>query len=122
MARWATSLPLAVLGVLAVWPVPCVDPQTTLALPTPDVKDSLRLVNILIRRPIGPKSIRQDCRMLNSTEFERITGVINRAKRDTVSGIIRRQCLCFKCFVIGRVRCGKRDFESSENSSSSSIP
>ena len=86
MAGWAMSLPLAVLGVLSVWPVPCVDPQTPGALPTPAVKDSLRLVNILIRRPIGPKSIRRECRSLNSTEFERITSVINRAKRDTVSG------------------------------------
>nr|KAG5703473.1 hypothetical protein BaRGS_022522 [Batillaria attramentaria] len=50
---------------------------------TPAVRDSLRLVNILTRRPIGEPSVRRSCHMLNTTEFERITGAINRAKRDT---------------------------------------
>ncbi|PVD20657.1 hypothetical protein C0Q70_18815 [Pomacea canaliculata] len=62
---------------------PCVDPQFPSAITTPNVRDSLRLVNILIRRPIGPVSVRRECRMLNTSEFERITDVLNRAKRDT---------------------------------------
>ena len=35
---------------------------------------------------------------------QRITDAINRAKEDTVSGIFRGQCLCFRYFVIGHVR------------------
>ncbi|XP_076470680.1 tyrosinase-like protein [Babylonia areolata] len=84
MSRWALSRVLAVVGVLAVLPVPpYVDPQVPGTIETPDILDSLRLTNILLRRPIGPMSVRRECRLLNATEFERITSVINRAKRDT---------------------------------------
>ncbi|KAL8570109.1 hypothetical protein ACOMHN_033788 [Nucella lapillus] len=76
---------LTLLAVLGVWPAPPskVDPHTAGSILTPDIQDSLRLANILFRRPLGPKSVRRECRMLNASEFDRITGAINRAKRDT---------------------------------------
>lgn len=85
----AAPLSLRLMTLVAVFVTtllpPCVDPQFPSAITTPNVRDSLRLVNILIRRPIGPVSVRRECRMLNTSEFERITDVLNRAKRDTVS-------------------------------------
>lgn len=85
MCRSRFKLEVLVATVVVVlWTVPpAVDPQDAGGLPTPDIRDSLRLINILIRRPLGPTSVRRDCRMLNVTEFERLTNVINLAKRDS---------------------------------------
>ncbi|XP_059177702.1 tyrosinase-like protein isoform X2 [Physella acuta] len=49
----------------------------------PQIKDSLRLANILLNRPDEGPSVRRDCRMLNNTEFQRIVRAVNAAKRDT---------------------------------------
>ena len=80
------SLWISVLGLIFIG-TPGVSsqvPGTGTSLPTPNVRDSLRLVNILVRRPIGPPAVRKECRLLPQSEFEKITNIINEAKRDTV--------------------------------------
>ncbi|XP_012944489.1 tyrosinase-like protein 2 [Aplysia californica] len=59
------------------------DPQFPQIMEQPRVLDSLRLANILMERPIEGPSIRKECRMLNSTEYQKIVNAINAAKLDT---------------------------------------
>jgi len=74
--------PLCVATVLVII-FPTCDPQFPQMMDTPRVYDSLLLANILMERPVEGPSIRKECRMLNSTEYQRIVRAINAAKADT---------------------------------------
>ncbi|CAG5126135.1 unnamed protein product [Candidula unifasciata] len=70
-----------VIALLSLTP-PC-DLQLPTLMDQPQIMDSLRLANILMERPVEGPSIRKECRMLNTTDFQRIVNAINRAKLDT---------------------------------------
>ncbi|GFN97585.1 tyrosinase-like protein [Plakobranchus ocellatus] len=63
--------------------VPACDLQIPGPSSQPQVEDSLRLANILMQRPVEGPSVRRECRLLNSTEYQRIVNAINAAKMDT---------------------------------------
>lgn len=70
------------LTVLVLF-VPAIDLQLPSPSSQPTVEDSLRLANILMQRPVEGPSQRTECRLLNSTQYQRIVDAINAAKLDT---------------------------------------
>ncbi|XP_013083785.2 tyrosinase-like protein [Biomphalaria glabrata] len=78
MKPWVTC----VVALLVVY-LPCSAPQFTSASDQPHIKDSLRLTNILMERPIEGPSLRKDCRLLSAEEFQSLVNAVNAAKRDT---------------------------------------
>ncbi|CAL1548142.1 unnamed protein product [Lymnaea stagnalis] len=71
------------LAIVLVLTLPAADLQFAGLADQPQIKDSLRLANILMNRPIEGPSLRKDCRMLNATDFQRIISAVNAAKADT---------------------------------------
>ncbi|XP_046559333.1 tyrosinase-like protein isoform X1 [Haliotis rubra] len=61
-----------------------VDPQApNFQLATPRVRQALALANYLMRRPVGERSIRRDCRLIPQSDLDNIFNAIRRAKADT---------------------------------------
>ncbi|KAK6186228.1 hypothetical protein SNE40_008305 [Patella caerulea] len=73
------QIALVICSLLAVS-----DPQIPgMSLPQPRIGEAIELANELIRLPWRRRSIRKDCRLLTSTQLQRLFDALQAAKRDT---------------------------------------